>query len=107
MLPVVARMMNLRSRVTGIATGDQAIFVRREDFFAVGGFPVQPLMEDIELSRRLKARSAPVCLAQRVATSGRRWEANGVWRTIFLMWNLRFRYWLGAPAETLAKAYRR
>jgi rSAM/selenodomain-associated transferase 2 len=107
MLPVVARMMNLRSRLTGIATGDQAIFVRREDFFAVGGFPVQPLMEDIELSRRLKARSAPVCLAQRVATSGRRWEANGVWRTIFLMWNLRLRYWLGAPAETLAKAYRR
>lgn len=107
MLPVVARMMNLRSRLTGIATGDQAIFVRREDFFAVGGFPVQPLMEDIELSRRLKARSAPVCLAQRVATSGRRWEANGVWRTIFLMWSLRLRYWLGAPAATLAKVYHR
>ena len=107
MLPVVAGMMNLRSRLTGIATGDQAIFVRRSDFFAVGGFPVLPLMEDIELSRRLKARSAPVCLAQRVTTSGRRWEANGVWRTIFLMWNLRLRYWLGAPAETLAKVYHR
>lgn len=107
MLPIVASMMNLRSRLTGIATGDQAIFVRRIDFFAVGGFPVQPLMEDIELSRRLKARSAPVCLAQRVATSGRRWDGNGVWRTIFLMWNLRLRYWLGARADTLAKGYHR
>lgn len=107
MLPVIAAMMNLRSRVTGIATGDQAMFVRREDFFAVGAFPAQMLMEDIELSRRLKARSAPACLSQRVSTSGRRWDSNGVWRTIFLMWRLRLRYWCGAGADTLARQYRR
>lgn len=107
MFPVIAAMMNLRSRVTGIATGDQAIFVRREDFFAVGGFPAQPLMEDIDISRRLKARSAPVCLRARVTTSGRRWEKHGIWRTIFLMWSLRLRYWFGAGADTLAKVYHR
>ncbi len=107
MLPVIAVMMNVRSRVTGMATGDQAMFVRREDFFKVGAFPAQPLMEDIELSRRLKARSAPACLPQRVSTSGRRWESKGVWRTILLMWRLRLRYWLGARADTLAREYRR
>ncbi len=107
MLAVIAAMMNLRSRLTRIATGDQAIFVRREAFFAAGGFPAQPLMEDIELSRRLKFRSAPLCLSQRVTTSGRRWETRGVWRTIFLMWSLRLRYWLGTGAETLAKVYHR
>lgn len=107
MLAVVAAMMNWRSRLTGIATGDQAIFVRRDAFFAAGGFPAQPLMEDIELSRRLKASSAPLCLSQRVTTSGRRWETRGVWRTIFLMWSLRLRYWLGTGAQTLAKAYHR
>lgn len=107
MFPVIAAMMNMRSRLTGIATGDQAIFIRREDFIAVGGFPAQPLMEDIEISRRLKTRSAPACLPARVVTSGRRWEKHGVWRTIFLMWSLRLRYWHGTGAETLAKAYHR
>ena len=107
MLPVIAAMMNLRSRLSGIATGDQAIFVRRAAFVAAGGFPAQPLMEDIELSRRLKAHSAPLCLAQRVTTSGRRWETRGVWRTIFLMWRLRLRYSLGTGAETLVKEYHR
>lgn len=107
MFPVIAAMINMRSRLTGIATGDQAIFVRREDFIAVGGFPAQPLMEDIEISRRLKTRSAPACLRARVATSGRRWEKHGVWRTIFLMWSLRLRYWYGTGAETLAKVYHR
>lgn len=107
MLAVVAALMNLRSRLTGIATGDQAMFVRREDFYAVGAFPEQMLMEDIELSRRLKTRSAPVCLSQRVRTSGRRWDDNGVWRTIVLMWRLRLCYWCGAGADTLARQYRR
>ena len=106
MLKLIALLMNLRSRLTGIATGDQAIFVKREVFFAVGGFPAQPLMEDIELSRRLKWRSAPLCLHTRVTTSGRRWETHGICRTILLMWSLRLRYWLGTPAEQLAKAYR-
>lgn len=105
MLPIIAALMNCRSRLTGIATGDQAIFVKRAEFFGLGGFPEQPLMEDIELSRRLKKHSAPVCLAQRVTTSGRRWDTNGAWRTIYLMWTLRLRYWLGASADTLAKAY--
>lgn len=106
MLRLVALLMNWRSRLTGIATGDQAIFITKREFCSVGGFPAQPLMEDIELSSRLKRRSAPLCLRARVSTSGRRWENGGVWRTIFLMWVLRLRYWLGAPAEQLAKAYR-
>lgn len=106
MLRVVAAMMNLRSRLSGIATGDQAIFVTRAAFERVGGFPVQPLMEDVEISRRLKALGRPACLRERVGTSGRRWEQRGVWRTIVLMWRLRWRYWRGEPAERLARAYR-
>jgi hypothetical protein len=106
MLRVIAAMMNWRSRLTGIATGDQAIFVRRSDFFALQGFPAQALMEDIEFSRRLRRRSAPLCLHQQVTTSGRRWANGGVWRTIILMWRLRLLYWLGVPAEQLIKEYK-
>lgn len=106
MLRVVARMMNLRSRLSGIATGDQALFVSRSAFEAVGGFPDQALMEDIELSWRLRRVSRPACLRARVTTSGRRWETRGVWHTIVLMWRLRWAYWRGVPAERLAKAYR-
>lgn len=106
MLRVVAGLMNWRSRLSGIATGDQAMFVTRRAFEAVGGFPDQPLMEDVELSKRLSARSAPICLAEQVATSGRRWEAHGVWRTIWLMWRLRWSYWRGVPASELVKLYR-
>ena len=105
-LRVVARMMNLRSRLSGIATGDQAIFVRREVFEAVGKFPDQALMEDIELSKSLRRLALPACLRARVRTSGRRWESRGVWRTIVLMWSLRWRYWLGASPEHLARVYR-
>lgn len=101
----VAALMNLRSRTTGIATGDQAMFVTRTAFDAVGGFPDQPLMEDIELSKRLKRLGAPACLRARVTTSGRRWERDGVWRTILLMWRLRFAYWRGVPAERLVVRY--
>lgn len=106
--PVIAAMMNLRSSATGIATGDQALFVRRAAFDAVGGYPDQPLMEDIELSRRLKRLpdGHPLCLRDRVLTSGRRWESRGVWPTIVLMWRLRWRYWRGAAPEELARAYR-
>lgn len=106
LLPLVAALMNLRSRLSGIATGDQAMFVRRELFDAVGGFPDQPLMEDIELSIRLRRRSRPACLRTRVCTSGRRWDRQGALRTIVLMWSLRLRYWWGTPAEVLARAYR-
>ena len=107
LLPVVAAFMNRRSRWTGIATGDQAIFVRRALFHDIGGFPDQPLMEDIELSRRLRLRGhPPACLTQRVGTSGRRWDERGAWRTIWLMWRLRWQYWRGTPAELLARQYR-
>lgn len=105
LLAVVAAMMNLRSRLTGIATGDQALFVTRAAFNAVGGYPDQPLMEDIELSKRLKRLGPPACLRERATTSGRRWERHGVWRTILLMWRLRFDYWRGVPAERLARRY--
>lgn len=106
MLRVVAALMNARSRWSGIATGDQALFVRRDVFERLGGFPDQPLMEDIELSKRLRQVHRPVCLHAKVATSGRRWESRGVWRTIFLMWSLRWRYWRGETPERLAEAYR-
>ena len=106
MLRVVAGLMNWRSRLTGIATGDQAMFVTRRAFESVGGFPEQPLMEDIELSRRLLALSRPICLMDRVVTSGRRWETHGVWKTIWLMWRLRWLYWRGVSAAELARSYR-
>jgi len=105
MLRIVGHMMNLRSRWTGIATGDQAMFVTRADFDAVGRFPDQPLMEDIELSKRLRSLSRPACIDRCVTTSGRRWETRGVWQTIFLMWRLRWDYWRGIPVELLARAY--
>jgi len=106
LLPLIATLMNWRSRLSGIATGDQAIFVRRDAFDGVGGFADQPLMEDIELSRRLLQRSRPACVRARVVTSGRRWDQHGVWRTIFMMWRLRLLYWLGTPADQLARSYR-
>lgn len=109
LLPLVSALMNVRSRLTGIATGDQAMFMRREAFDAVGGFPQQPLMEDVELSRRLKRMpgiGAPACLRERVVTSGRRWDQRGALATIVLMWRLRLLYWLGASPERLARAYR-
>lgn len=106
-LALVAALMNRRSRCTGIATGDQAIFMRRAAFDVLGGFPDQPLMEDIELSGRLKRRfGRPACLRGPVRTSGRRWERRGVARTVLLMWRLRLAYWLGARPERLAEAYR-
>jgi rSAM/selenodomain-associated transferase 2 len=106
LFPVIAALMNARSRLTGIATGDQAIWVEAALFRQLGGYAELPLMEDIELSRRLRAVSWPACLRERVLTSGRRWAQRGVWRTIFLMWRLRWRYWRGTPAEQLARAYR-
>ncbi|MBA3058735.1 MAG: TIGR04283 family arsenosugar biosynthesis glycosyltransferase [Gammaproteobacteria bacterium] len=106
LLRVIAVFMNGRSRLSGIATGDQAMFMTRTAFEAVGGFPAQPLMEDIELSKRLLKLSRPVCLRTPVVTSGRRWESRGVWRTVLLMWRLRLAYWRGAAPERLAQWYR-
>lgn len=104
-LPMVAALMNRRSRLTGIATGDQAMFATRAAFAEAGSFPDLPLMEDIELSKRLRKRSRPACLAARVTTSGRRWERHGVWRTILAMWWLRLRYFFGADPNQLAREY--
>jgi len=105
-LRVVATLMNLRSRASGIATGDQAIFVTREAFDRVGGFPAQPLMEDVEISRRLERLGRPACLSAKVCTSWRRGEQRSVLRTLLLMWQLRWRYWGGESAARLAEAYR-
>lgn len=99
-------MMNQRSHVTGIATGDQAIFVRRSLFEEQGGYRELPLMEDVELCRRLRRVSRPFCIRAPVVTDSRRWEQLGPWRTIVLMWRLRWRYWLGADPADLARAYR-
>ena len=106
LLRVIAAFMNLRSRWTGIATGDQAMFMTRAAFDAVGGFAAQPLMEDIEMSGLLLKLSRPACLRARVVTSGRRWESRGIWRTVLLMWRLRLAYWRGAAPERLAERYR-
>ncbi|MES9847376.1 MAG: TIGR04283 family arsenosugar biosynthesis glycosyltransferase [Candidatus Thiodiazotropha sp.] len=102
---VIERMMNWRSRISGIATGDQGIFVHRRLFEQVGGFPLQPLMEDIEISRRLKRLALPVCLHGPLVTSSRRWESKGIVRTMLLMWMLRFAYWLGVKPKHLARLY--
>ncbi|MCF7820999.1 MAG: TIGR04283 family arsenosugar biosynthesis glycosyltransferase [Mariprofundaceae bacterium] len=99
-------MINLRSRLTKISTGDQCQFVRRIVFESLGGFPEQPLMEDIELSKRLKQLGKIACLRDRVTTSSRRWEQFGIFRTILLMWKLRLLYWLGVPPQRLATMYR-
>ena len=92
-------------RQTGIATGDQAIFVTREAFRRIGGFPEIALMEDIVLSRELRALAWPACLTDKVSTSGRRWEKNGLLRTILMMWRLRLRFRFGASPADLAREY--
>lgn len=104
-LPVVAAFMNARSRLTGIATGDQALFARRDAFEAAGGFEPIPLMEDVALSKALRRAGAPACLRERVVTSGRRWDRHGALRTIVLMWRLRLAYALGADPARLAERY--
>lgn len=105
MFRIIERLMNLRSCITGIVTGDQAMFVRREVFEAVGGYPAQPLMEDIEISKRLRAFGRPACVQYKVVTSSRRWRRFGIVRTILQMWRLRLAYFLGVPVERLADQY--
>jgi len=107
LLRVVERLMNLRSRLTGIATGDQAIFVTKSLFLAAGGYPEIALMEDVALCKRLKRFGPPLCLKHRLTTSGRRWEKHGVLCTILLMWRLRLAFWLGADPGKLALRYDR
>lgn len=98
-------MMNLRSAVTGIATGDQAIFVRRDVFSMLGGYSAMPLMEDIDFCMRLKTVAPPGLIHDCVTTSARRWQQSGVLRTILLMWILRLAFWLGISPERLARMY--
>jgi rSAM/selenodomain-associated transferase 2 len=107
MLKVIAWMMNRRSRLTGIATGDQTIFVTRQAFAAAGQYPEIALMEDIALSKALKKISPPLCLDAKVTSSGRRWEHFGVYRTILLMWTLRLRYFFNTDPQRLAELYSR
>ena len=102
---VIAWLMNQRSRVTGIVTGDQALFVKRKSYFDCGGFPDYPLMEDIVISKHLKKISSPVCLPNKVITTGRKWEKQGVIKTITKMWGLRLMFFLGLSTEKLAKLY--
>jgi rSAM/selenodomain-associated transferase 2 len=105
LLRLVGCLMNWRSRLTGIATGDQAMFVCRELFEKAGGFPAVDLMEDIAMSKALKKHGWPLCLKGPVKTSSRRWEKNGILRTVFLMWHLRLLYFLGLSPERLARIY--
>jgi rSAM/selenodomain-associated transferase 2 len=105
LLRIIGALMNGRSRLTGIATGDQAIFVTRAAFAAVDGYAQVPLMEDVLLSRALKRLGWPACLRERAITSGRRWERQGVLRTVLSMWRLRLAFFLGADPRRLALAY--
>ncbi len=105
MLAVIAWFMNHRSRLTGICTGDQGMFMTRAAFLQVGGFPAQPLMEDVEMSSRLKKIARPACLHDTMVTSGRRWQKHGIWRTIFTMWRIRLAYFFGASPTTLHQQY--
>jgi len=105
LLRLVESSMNLRSRLTAIATGDQGVFVTRSLFYRAGGFPQQRLMEDIALSKHLKKFQAPICLHEKLVTSSRRWERHGIIRTILLMWRLRIAYFFGVSADKLALHY--
>lgn len=103
---IISRMMNWRSRLSGIATGDQVLFVRRHVFEQIGGFADMPLMEDIDFSGRLKRTGSTAALAATVTTSFRRWERHGPLRTILLMWALRFLYWIGVSPSHLVEWYK-
>ena len=103
---VIAWFMNKRSCLTGIVTGDHALFIKRKLYFDCGGYMDMPLMEDVEFCRRLKKNAPPVCLSEVVVTSSRRWEQNGILKTIITMWWLRLMFFFGQPPEKLARQYR-
>lgn len=102
---IIERMMNWRSCITGIVTGDQAIFMSKMLYYDIGGMPQIELMEDIELSKRLNKWTKPVCLKAFVITSSRRWEKNGILSTLFFMWNMRLQYFFGASPKDLCNKY--
>ena len=103
---IIGSMMNLRSCLTGMVTGDQGIFIDKLLFNKTGGFPNIPLMEDIAMSKNLNKRSRPACVKVKLITSGRRWEKNGILSTVFLMWKLRFLFWIGVSADKIALQYK-
>lgn len=103
---IIEVMINIRSCLSGIATGDQGIFVKRNTFNSIGGYSELPLMEDVDLSKKLKAFSRSVCLKEKLTTSSRRWEKYGIFTTVLLMWKLRLLFWLGVSAERLAQQYK-
>lgn len=103
---VIETMMNLRSCISGIATGDQGIFVKKNYFDLIGGYSIIPLMEDIDLSKKLKTISQPVCIKEKLTASSRRWEKKGILATVLLMWRLRLLYWLGVSATKLSVLYK-
>lgn len=103
---IIEKMINIRSCLSGVATGDQGIFVKRKIFESIGGYSEIPLMEDVAFSKKLKNISRPACIKETLTTSSRRWEKNGIIKTILLMWNLRFLYWIGVTPDKLAKLYR-
>ena len=105
LLKIIGAMINHRSRITKVGTGDQAIFVRRELFVRMGGFPDLPLMEDIAFCRALKRLGGIACLRSKVRTSARRWETEGVWRTVIKMWTLKLLYFAGVSPVTLKRFY--
>lgn len=102
---VIEKAINLRSRLTSVATGDQVLFFRRDFFNRLGGFPEIPLMEDIAMSKKARKIERPCCINKMVTTSSRRWEQNGPFSTVFLMWFMRFSYWIGIKPETLHRLY--
>jgi len=103
---LIERMINLRSCFSGVATGDQGIFVKRKTFESANGYPNIPLMEDVALSKKLNKTSKPFCLKESLITSSRRWEQKGIMSTVLLMWRLRFLYWLGVSPDKLATQYK-
>jgi rSAM/selenodomain-associated transferase 2 len=105
LIRLTGALMNRRSRLTHISTGDQTLFIRRDIFEQLGGYADVPLMEDIELSRRMKRAGRIACLSERVTTSARRWQKNGVVRTILLMWSLRVLYFCGVSPARLHRIY--
>ncbi len=102
---IIEKAINIRSRKTSVATGDQVLFFKREFFHSLGGFPELPLMEDIAISKVARNHAAATCIPQQVITSSRRWEKNGILRTVFLMWFLRLGFWLGIKPEKLHRLY--
>ena len=106
-LRLIESMMNRRSRLTGIATGDQVMFFRAHTFKSLKGFPTMPLMEDVEMSRRAKRHSAPYCPTEQVVTSSRKWEQEGIWKTVVLMWCCRTAYFFGISANRIHRWYYR